>query len=98
AFVTETPGSLASEIDSAKMERVLLNLLSNACKFTPAGGHVRMAAYGRGDRAILEVQDTGPGIPPALRETIFERFRQIGGAGHRFGGTGLGLSIAQQFV
>ncbi len=96
--VIETP-SLSAEVDPPKMERVLLNLFSNAFKFTPAGGQVRIAVRGVGDRAIVEVEDTGPGIPPDLREAIFERFRQLdSGADRPLGGTGLGLSIAKQFV
>jgi PAS domain S-box-containing protein len=99
ACIIETPGSLAAEVDPPKIERVLLNLLSNAFKFTPAGGNVRIAVRGVGGRAILEVEDSGPGIPPDLREAIFERFRQLeSGADRRFGGTGLGLPIARQLV
>jgi PAS domain S-box-containing protein len=95
----ETPGSLPVEVDPPKIERVLLNLLSNAFKFTPAGGAVRIAVGGVGDRAIVEVEDTGPGIPAERREAIFERFGQLErGADRRFGGTGLGLSIVKQFV
>jgi signal transduction histidine kinase len=52
-----------------------------------------------GDQALLEVADSGPGIPPDLREAVFERFRQLdGGSARRFGGTGLGLSIARDLV
>jgi len=95
----EAPASLPAELDPPKIERVLLNLLSNAFKFTPPGGNVRIAVRGLGDRAIVEVEDSGPGIPPEMREAIFDRFHQLeGGADRRFGGTGLGLSIARQFV
>ena len=95
----DAPGSLGAEVDPAKTERVLLNLLSNAFKFSPARGKVRIAVCAVGERALIEVEDTGPGIPAELREAVFERFRQLeGGADRRFGGTGLGLSIAKQFV
>jgi PAS domain S-box-containing protein len=95
----EAPGPLRAEVDPAKTERVLLNLLSNAFKFTPASGGVRIAVWRAGEQAVIEVEDTGPGIPAELREAIFERFRQLeGGADRRFGGTGLGLSITKQFV
>jgi PAS domain S-box-containing protein len=98
-YVSEAPDSLDAEVDPPQIERVLLNLLSNAFKFTPAGGCVRVAVSSQGDRAILEVEDTGPGVPPQLREAIFERFRQVeGGSTRRFGGTGLGLSIAKEFI
>ncbi|MBZ5726390.1 MAG: response regulator [Acidobacteriia bacterium] len=99
ACVLDTPGSLPAEVDPAKIERVLSNLLSNAFKFTPAGGQVRIAVRGVGERALIEVEDTGPGIPPNLREAIFERFRQlVSRADRQYGGTGLGLAIAKQFV
>jgi PAS domain S-box-containing protein len=98
-YVSEAPESLVAEVDPPQIERVVLNLLSNAFKFTPAGGCVRVAVSSQGDRAILEVEDTGPGVPLPLREAIFERFRQVeGGSTRRFGGTGLGLSIAKEFI
>jgi PAS domain S-box-containing protein len=98
-YLLDIPDSLAAQGDLPKLERVFVNLLSNAVKFTPAGGTVRFAIHQDGNRAVVEVQDTGPGIPPHMREAIFERFRQIEtGAGRRFGGTGLGLTIARQFV
>jgi PAS domain S-box-containing protein len=98
-YLIDIPGSLPAQVDPRKIERVLVNLLSNAFKFTPAGGSVRLAIHQEDGRAVMEVEDTGPGIPPHRREAIFERFRQIeGGANRRFGGTGLGLSIAKQIV
>ncbi|HSB73542.1 MAG TPA: ATP-binding protein [Candidatus Methylomirabilis sp.] len=99
AYVIDAPDSLVADVDPSQVERALLNLLSNAFKFTPAGGSVRVAVRSEGDRAVLEVEDTGPGVPPHLREAIFERFRQVeSGSARRFGGTGLGLSIAKEFV
>jgi PAS domain S-box-containing protein len=98
-YVIEVPDSLVAEVDPPQVERVLLNLLSNAFKFTPPSGSVGVAVWSEGDRAILEVEDTGPGVPAHLRDAIFERFRQVeGGSARPFGGTGLGLSIAKEFV
>jgi signal transduction histidine kinase/DNA-binding response OmpR family regulator len=95
----EAPSAVPAELDPDKMERVLLNLISNALKFTPSGGVVRVEARQSSSWAVVEVEDTGPGIPEVLRESIFERFRQLeDGGGRRFGGTGLGLSIVKQFV
>ena len=88
-----------AEVDPEKMERVLLNLLSNAFKFTPQGGRIQCTLKVNDGRFILTVQDSGPGIPRAMRNTIFERFRQAqGGTTREFGGTGLGLSIVKDFV
>ncbi len=98
-FGVEAPDVLPAQADAEKLERVLLNLLSNAFKFTPAGGRVRCVLEGRDGRAWLVVEDTGPGVPVDMREAIFERFRQAEtGPTRQFGGTGLGLAIARDFV
>jgi len=85
--------------DPEKLQRVFLNLLSNAFKFTPPGGSVRcLLSLDRGS-CVIEFQDSGPGVPASMREVIFERFQQANGSfTRRFGGTGLGLAIAKEFV
>jgi signal transduction histidine kinase len=94
-----TPPSLFLMADPEKLERVLLNLLSNAMKFVPDGGRVRIEARVEGDDVVLSVEDDGPGVPVPLREEIFEPFRRGDDATtHRFGGTGLGLAIARELV
>ena len=87
-------------MDPDKFDRILLNLLSNAFKFTPAGGRIRCTLEAIGpDRVLLSVQDSGPGVKPDMRATIFERFRQgQTGTTREFGGTGLGLAIAKDFA
>jgi signal transduction histidine kinase len=99
AYAVEAPEHLAAETDPDKLERVLLNLLSNAFKFTPDGGAIRVGLGAAGDQAEIVVADSGPGVPENLREAVFERFhRGDGGSTRRFGGTGLGLAIAKDFV
>ncbi|BDG10504.1 ATP-binding response regulator [Anaeromyxobacter paludicola] len=83
------------EADAPKLDRVALNLLGNAFKFAPPASAVRCAVRAEGDRAVLEVEDQGPGVPPELREAIFERFRQGRGAPE---GAGLGLAISRELV
>jgi PAS domain S-box-containing protein len=99
-YVIAMPERLEAEVDLGKVERVLLNLLSNAFKFTPAGGRIRCALEaGAYDSFVLSVQDSGPGVPPEMRRAVFERFRQAAGGTRRdVGGTGLGLAIAKEFV
>jgi len=81
------------------IQRVLLNLLSNAFKFGAAGGVISCALESAGQNAILQVQDKGPGIPLEMRERIFERFMQVEGEVTRsHSGTGLGLAIVKEFV
>ncbi len=99
AFTLDAPPSLAAQVDPDKTLRVALNLLSNAFKFTPAGGAVRVTLREAGDRWALEVADSGPGVPVEKRDDVFERFHQLeGGTVRRFGGTGLGLAIVRDFV
>ncbi|HJV84167.1 MAG TPA: ATP-binding protein [Noviherbaspirillum sp.] len=100
SYVVSTPEALQADVDPEKFDRVLLNLLSNAFKFTPDGGRIRCSlAFAGTQRLLLSVQDSGPGIKPEMRSTIFERFRQgEGGTTRAFGGTGLGLAIAKEFV
>jgi len=98
-FGIQAQSPLMAELDPEKILRSLLNLLSNAFKFTPVGGAITVGLEQRGANAIITVEDTGPGIPEAMREVVFERFRQVdGGTNRSFGGTGLGLAIVKDFV
>lgn len=98
-FSLAAAGPLAASLDRETFRRVLANLLSNAFKFTPAPGRIRVEAAREGDRLLLEVRDSGPGIPAAHRESVFDRFQQLeSGADRRHGGTGLGLAIVKEFV
>jgi signal transduction histidine kinase len=98
-LAVDTPSRLLMQLDGEKIQRVLLNLLSNAIKFTPGGGTVHCAVEPEENQVVVMVEDTGPGVPPELRDAIFERFRQVdGGATRQFGGTGLGLAIVREFV
>jgi signal transduction histidine kinase/DNA-binding response OmpR family regulator len=85
--------------DPGRLQQVLLNLLTNAIKFTPAGGLVRIVSRHSGDRLEIEVSDTGAGIGPEFLPHIFDRFQQADSSTTRSqGGLGLGLSIARHLV
>jgi PAS domain S-box-containing protein len=85
--------------DAGRLGQVVDNLLSNAVKYTPAGGTVRVRLAGYGPRALLEVEDTGIGVPTAERGRLFERFFRASTATERaIAGTGLGLSITKTIV
>jgi signal transduction histidine kinase len=85
--------------DSGKIKQVLYNLLSNAIKFTPTGGAIGLSMDHNGEHVTLRVRDSGPGIPEAMRETIFEQFRQLDASASReHEGTGLGLAITRELV
>jgi len=85
---------LPAQVDQEMVERILLNLLANAFRHTPDGGAITVSLKERDGMAVMEVEDSGPGIPAAEREVIFERFRQ---GSRRSGGTGLGLAIVREF-
>src|SRR5262245_56094198 len=88
-----------AEVDPEMIQRVLLNLLSNAFKFGSVGGTISSVLETARSNAVLRVQDKGPGIPIDMRERIFERFMQVEGeVTRRHGGTGLGLAIVKEFV
>lgn len=99
-YVVETPPTMPAQVDPEKLERVVLNLLSNAFKFTPDGGRIRLSLQPLpGARALVSVQDSGPGIDKAMHGAVFERFRQLQtGTTRNHAGTGLGLAIAKEFV
>jgi signal transduction histidine kinase len=88
--------------DREKVEQIVLNLLTNAVKFTPAGGRVTMRAVSRRedpDWVHLRVQDTGVGITPEMQAKIFEPFVQVdAGLVRRAEGTGLGLTISRDLA
>jgi len=80
------------------LREMLSNLIDNALRYTPEGGSVtvRVRANAIDEQAILEVEDTGPGIPPAERSHVFERFYRI--LGSNVEGSGLGLSIVREIA
>ena len=86
--------------DSQRLRQVLINMVSNALKFTEKGGvTIQCALLGRHDMVRISVHDTGIGISPAALDYIFEAFRQADGSTtRRFGGTGLGLTIARKLI
>jgi two-component system sensor histidine kinase GlrK len=87
------------EGDAEKLRTLVDNLLSNAIKYSPDGGPLWILLSRRGANAIIEVADSGPGIPAGERERVFEAFFQGAPAtGGRVRGTGLGLSIAREYA
>ncbi len=81
-------------VDAMRLRQILLNLLNNAWKFTPAGGSVRLAvARVANDRIGFTITDTGPGVPASMRPRLFQDYARGSGASHP-GGTGLGLAIS----
>jgi two-component system sensor histidine kinase GlrK len=84
--------------DRGKVRLILENLLSNAIKYSPRGGVINMRALAVGEALILEVADSGPGVPPEERARIFEAFYTGRAPAGRVPGTGIGLSVVNEFV
>ncbi|OBB87073.1 ATP-binding protein [Mycobacterium sp. 852002-30065_SCH5024008] len=91
---------IPAALDPEHLQQMVVNLLSNAFKFTQPGGTVRCSvSAAANDRVVIEVADSGPGIPLEHRGVVFDRFRQVeGGPTRLVGGTGLGLSIVRDLV
>lgn len=81
--------------DHDKLAKVVYNLLSNAMKYTPSGGHVKLSAVRDGDNAIVKVSDDGQGMTADEAKHVFDRFYQTGNA---VGGTGIGLALVKAFT
>jgi two-component system phosphate regulon sensor histidine kinase PhoR len=89
----------AVQADPRRVEQILVNLIDNAVKFTPAGGWVEVRGESRDGEVLLQVVDTGVGIPPEAMPHLFSKFYQVdGSATRRQGGTGLGLAISRGIV
>ena len=90
---------VAVEADPEKLKSIVDNLIGNAVKFTPAGGSITVLAQALGAEAVIDVIDSGPGVPAEERESIFDSFfRGRTKASSRVVGTGLGLAIAREFT
>ncbi len=99
-LVLELPEEpVLAHVDGERLLQVFANLLANALKFTPAGGRIALRVRGDGEEALVEVADTGIGIPPEDLDRLFERFFRARSATERaIPGTGLGLAISRSIV
>ena len=95
-FTQQIPAELQVVSYENGLYVLLRNLLDNALRYTPEGGEVCLRMRQAEDRLHIEIADSGPGIPVAERERVFERFVRL--AGQRTSGSGLGLSIVQELA
>ena len=85
--------------DIERVERIFINLMSNAAKFTPQNGHIWVKLVDAADKVTVSVRDDGPGFPSDKASAVFERFYQVEMGGTRkYGGTGIGLALARELV
>lgn len=92
----EADADTAAMADPLALHRILVNLVSNAIKYTPNGGEIKIKCWQDGHGTKIAVSDTGPGIAPELKSRLFERFAQ--GKRYREMGLGLGLKLSQQLA
>ena len=99
ALILDCPPEISARVNGSLLVQALINLLDNACKYSPAGSTVRLAAGAAEGELVVEVKDEGPGIPAGHLERIFERFYRVDRARSReTGGTGLGLAIVRHIA
>lgn len=95
--VDESVGTVLADLD--KLEKILLNLIFNALKFTPAGGRVSIVCTRENDELLLSVSDTGVGIPPEKQPFVFQRFWQGDvSAQRKYQGAGIGLALVKELT
>ena len=96
---SDVPATLSVRADARALEQILVNLLDNAIKYTPATGRVTLLADAAGAFVLISVLDTGPGIEARHHQRIFERFYRVdGGRARSDGGSGLGLAIVKHLA
>ncbi len=88
------------DADATRLAQVVGNLINNAAKYTPEGGQIDIYAEREGDEVVIQVQDSGVGIPATMLSHVFDMFAQVGGSSleRSQGGLGIGLSISKQLV
>jgi signal transduction histidine kinase len=92
----EVPASAPALADPVRIRQIIGNLLTNAAKFTPTGGHAALRVSGDDRESVIEVSNSGPPLSPAELERVFDRFYR--GQGARAGGSGIGLAVVRQLV
>ncbi|MBR1569847.1 MAG: response regulator [Bacteroidales bacterium] len=97
-LTTDLPDSLLAAFDTEKVSKVMGNLISNAIKYTPEGGHICIALRQEGQNAVIDVKDDGIGIPEEKRSRIFDRFDRLGAEDSGVIGSGIGLNFAQSMA
>ena len=98
-LIVESAEPVVARVDRVLLRQALTNLVDNAIRYSPEGAQVRVVLRDGPEGPAVEVSDNGPGIPPAHRDHVFERFYRVdGGRSRDLGGTGLGLSIARWAV
>ena len=97
-FETTIDDDLWVSASADALERILMNLLSNAFKYTPKGGDISISLTSKGEQVLLVISDSGVGIPLSRHKTIFERFNRADDTGENVPGAGIGLALVKEIV
>jgi signal transduction histidine kinase len=97
-FVIARNTEITATFDAALLRQVLLNLLSNALRATPAGGEIILSSWEQHQQWVVTLEDTGPGLPASKLEEVFEPFVRVHGADSGLEGSGLGLAICRSIL
>ena len=98
-FEVRVEGGLWVNASIDALEKILMNLLSNAFKYTPRGGHISMdLVLGGGEKVEMIVSDSGVGIPPERQKSVFDRFNRLADSSESVPGAGIGLSLVSEIV
>ncbi|MEE8373765.1 MAG: PAS domain S-box protein [Dehalococcoidia bacterium] len=98
-LISNVPGTLPQvKADAVKVRQIALNLLDNASKHTPEGGTITLSASEKDNGLVVEVQDTGLGIPEHAQQWLFEPYQQLDGQHEHYSGIGLGLPLCKMYV
>ena len=93
------PRALVVDADGTRLTQIVANLLNNAAKYTPEGGHIQVLAERDGDEAVITVQDSGIGLTPDMLPRVFDMFAQVDRSMERAqGGLGIGLALVKRLV
>jgi two-component system sensor histidine kinase KdpD len=92
------PEVTMAQVDAVLIEQVLVNLLDNACRYTPAGTPIEITARAEGRKTTIEIADRGPGLKPGEEDRVFDRFQRGNGATADSRGAGLGLAICRAIM
>jgi signal transduction histidine kinase len=96
-LINEIPAGMSGVVDPDALDRILSNLVSNACKYAGPDATVRIRASNDSDQVVIAVDDNGPGISEDYQDHLFDRFYQVPGTStHQ--GTGIGLAIVRQYA
>ncbi len=97
-FETDISDDLWVSASADALERILMNLLSNAFKYTPRGGDISISLHAQSEHVLLEISDSGLGIPLSRQKVIFERFNRADDTGENVPGAGIGLALVKEIV